>query len=286
MALVEEELGLHGEAARSYARFLERATPDMRLQVEQARSRIPLLEAQARARRGEPLRAPAVPVVELPAVRPVAGAEPVEAATPVVIPPAPVPEVKERVPFADAIRRAQLNLNQGQAERALAFFDQALAADPANAGAWAGKAEALSRLGRHAESIAHADRALALNPRLVEVWQRRAAGYEALRRYPEALASWDGGLAVAPKSLPLLNGRGLALYYLGRLEEAEAAFEAVLALEPRHALARFNRAHVDLKVGRSAEAARGFRQFLALAPPPLGSQIADARARLAALESP
>ncbi len=362
-ALVEEELGRFEEAARSFAEFLRHASPEMRPQIEHAKARLPVLEAQARARRGERLAAPAVPAVELPPERPMveradpaasgsrveeilrslfgdedplrlfpkevreqldaaitrgdeAGLQRILAAafsspglggagpqrmpgTPahaqapaaplqppaaaVVIPEAVVPKGPASVPFPDAIRQAEISLNQGQPERALEFYDQAIIGQPTNYSLWAGKAEALFQLKRHAECVGHVRKALALNPRFVNGWQRQAAALEGLGLYDEALAAWDTGLRLAPKSLPLLNGRGLTLFSLRRYDEACAAFEQVLALDPRHALARFNLAHVELKRGRSAEAARSFRQFLSVAPPHLVAQIEDARRRIAEL---
>lgn len=278
-ALGEESMGRLEEAAQSYQRFLDCATPEMRAQIEQARARLAALEAQA----GES--------PEASSTQPSTTAEDGTPGDPgqatrlaLEVPEAQVPQVHAPIVLADALQRAEACLDQDQPERSLAFWDMAIAASPATPNGWAGKAEALRQLGRHAEAIGHCDRALVLRPSAAEVWQCRAACFEALQRHAEALATWEKGLALAPQQPALLYGRALALIHLQRHAEALSACDAVLALDPQHARAQFDRARATLALGRWEEAAAGFRQFLQTAPAELEALIEQARSQLATLE--
>jgi len=281
LAMTEEQLDWTEDAARSHREFLKRAKPEMRLQVEHSKARLQVLEGRLRAR-GTPLPPSSTPV---PPGEPGPSAAALAAPPPqpVTIPRAEVPSVRATAPAGECCKRGETALNQKQPERALEWYDQAIAADPKAAAGWAGKAEALFALQRYADCVAQLDRALELDAGRVAAWQRRAAALEALKLHDAALESWEKGLALAPSNLFLLNGRGLALFYLGRHQEALAAYDAALAIDPRFALAKFNRAHAEASLGRRDEAARSLQQFLALAPPHLAPQIQAARAKLAEL---
>jgi tetratricopeptide (TPR) repeat protein len=93
----------------------------------------------------------------------------------------------------------------------LGDLDAAVAAAPAEPYLWAWRAEALRRLGRHAEAKADADRALALDPRHAVALAARAA---ARRKLGDAA----GALADASRAAALMPG-----YEVAALEAARAA---------------------------------------------------------------
>jgi tetratricopeptide (TPR) repeat protein len=187
---------------------------------------------------------------------------------------------------AECEERGALSFGRGQFEEALAWYEQALAKDPASPARWAGKGESLRALGRHEEALPAYDEALARDPRDVASWLNKAAALDGLTRHEETVACCDRALDIAPNHLPALNAGGLALLALGRLEQALRAFDQALLTDPHFALARFNKACVEERLGRPADAVRSFQQFLAVAPPALANQIQHARARQQALESP
>jgi tetratricopeptide (TPR) repeat protein len=206
------------------------------------------------------------------------------AGAPAPIPEAVVPNVRPSQPPPDCQKRGEMALSQGQRERALEWFDQAIAGDPGNYLAWAGKADALFALKRYPDCVAHANKALAIHLRSAPVWQRKALALQSIGRPAEALEAWDHGLELAPKNLQLWNGRGLSLIALGRDAEAVSSFEQALAVDPRFSLARFNQAAAQERLGRYAEAARSYQQFIAVAPPHLGPQIQEARRKIQELQ--
>jgi tetratricopeptide (TPR) repeat protein len=123
-----------------------------------------------------------------------------------VIPEAVVPSNPSPLPFADALQRAESGLQQGQLQRALVFYDMAIAASPGSASAWTGKAETLYRLEQYLDAIAHCDKALALDPSHALARFNRAQALLALGRGEDGAQALRQFLDLAPPQLaPLVE---------------------------------------------------------------------------------
>ncbi len=160
----------------------------------------------------------------------------------------------------------RIHLRDGEPEKALAEFEQALELDPSNA-------EALLNIGAIHQGEGKGDlaqrfveRALAVDPnsigalaQLAEIHRDRGELDEAIRLFAEALAIDD--------SQPFLfMGAGDVLQRAGRFEEAVQAFQRVLELEPDSFKARYNLGVTYSNMGRVEEALAIYEQALALAP--------------------
>ena len=270
-ALVEDSLGREADALASYREFLARAEPAMTLQIEHAKARVALLEARVRAAGGE-AAAPPAPAAPAPSAQ--------------TIPTVTVPAGTPSAPLPVCVQRGEANLNQGQWEKALSWFQQALMHDARAPRAWAGVGDALLELRRWPESAAHFAKAVELDPGYVLGWQRYAQTLDTVGLGAEALAAWNKAIELAPGNLLLWNGRGVTYLQQGRYDEALANFEKALSIDPRYALAKFNKAAVEEKLGRPADAMTSLKQFLALATPNLAAQIQQARRKLDELRRP
>ncbi len=125
----------------------------------------------------------------------------------------------------------------GKMEEALVIFEQAVKADPRNAGAWSNRANALSELGRHEEALHSADTALKIAPRSADTWGNKGRALAQLGREAEALACFDKALRYDPKHAMSWYNRGVSMLRGDDLPEAIRCFEAALAIEPDHPLA-------------------------------------------------
>ena len=139
--------------------------------------------------------------------------------------------------------------SHGQPFRALACYDEALAASPASAPTLIERSRALVDLGRYEEAIASADAALALD-----------------------IASADGFVQ-----------RGTALVQLHRYDEALQAFRRATELNPAHVDAALNRAQIAHEAGLSAEAVEFSERALRLDPDRLRVQAGYLHCLLPAL---
>ena len=166
-------------------------------------------------------------------------------------------------------------------QSAIRLFDEAAAIDPAFAGAYAGKALALTLLwGNHvvgdartmfADAETAARRALELDPRSSEAWVAlgRVAELSWLvtghERRSEAGEHFRQALELDPQST-------LALYWLGRFEQetnparAIDLFDRAIELDPLEFMAATSRALSLLRTGRFDEARAEYERLLEIYP--------------------
>jgi len=262
-ALAEEEAHRPADAVHSYHMFLERATPEQRLQSEMAKDRLALLEPLIGETRSA--HAPKGPLA----------AGPPQAST--------SPPVRSAPP-AEALKKGLFCQNQGQHERAVEWFEVCLAGDPTNLVALAGKGDSLRQLTRYALALPCFESALARNPAHAPTWVKKGACLESLDRLDEALQAFEEAARHDSKNPVPWTNRGRVLARMNRLDDALRALASALALDPRSPLPRFYMADVFERLGRGADAARAYQQFLATAlPTVLAEEVQRARARLTAL---
>jgi tetratricopeptide (TPR) repeat protein len=193
-----------------------------------------------------------------------------------------------------------IHASQGRNERALTFFERALALKADYPEALYGSALALQELGRITEAMTAYNRLLQLTPHDPTVWHNCAAmlagqgqaeaalagfrkalelhpGYakafygaakaaETLGRREEALALSSECLARSPDDIDALLLRGNLLYEMERPEDALKSLDAALVLAPGEPRILCNRAAALHKMGRLAEAAAQFKVALAEKP--------------------
>jgi len=121
----------------------------------------------------------------------------------------------------------------GDAPRALAALERALAANPGFAPTHWRRAEALMALGRREEARAGYARALELDPSFAPAHLALATLLLADGRAAEALMHADAAAALAPGAPDGPFARAQALRSLGRFEEALAALRATIERAPQ-----------------------------------------------------
>ena len=163
--------------------------------------------------------------------------------------------------------------------KATAHFEQAIAADPGFALAWArlGSTQAmrywegqLDKAGRE-ETAAAALRAVRkareLAPELPEAQLALAEyQYRIELDYPGALASFDAVLARQPRHPEALTYRAFTLRRLGRFDEAIASLGAAMELDPRDGFPCTERGLTHFFAGHLGQAEADFRRALSLNP--------------------
>ncbi len=160
-------------------------------------------------------------------------------------------------------------IQQGRAEEALAFFEQALAltADARVRAYLLGyRALLLNRFGRVDESLELTRQALQLDPAQLSALCSRAYAFLLQQDFSRCLECSDQGLAFHPNRIELLHNRTAALAGLMRNEEALAASERILALQPDDARALNNSAVMLDRLGRHAESLDRYKRAVALDP--------------------
>jgi Tfp pilus assembly protein PilF len=128
------------------------------------------------------------------------------------------------------------------------------------------------------------DRALRADPAEARALGGRAQAREAQGKLPAAAVDWNAALALDPRDAGLLAGRGAFRLRAGNPGGAAADFEAAARLEPRETRHRFNLGLALAELGRDAEAERAFSQVIAADPADAGAWLN--RARLRAVPNP
>ena len=151
----------------------------------------------------------------------------------------------------------------GNYQQAIKDYNRALAADPLNADAYRGLAQAFENTGAHEQAEHTYLRAIRLKP---DYW----AGYNALgifyfhqNRYEDAKEQFRMVVELTPDNYRGYMNLGSMYYYTDEPEKARALYEQSLALENTF-LASSNLATIYYSEGRFAEAARMYETALEL----------------------
>ncbi|MGO8948352.1 MAG: tetratricopeptide repeat protein [Ktedonobacterales bacterium] len=151
-------------------------------------------------------------------------------------------------------------------EEALLAYNHALASAPDDAKNWYHKGIVLQQLERYEEALAAYEQALALNPQDATVWYSKGTVFYTLKRYEEALAAYEQALALNPQDAGAWNGKGYAYLGLDRYDDALMSIERALALEPNNVEWWDSQGEVLLKAARSEEALWAYERALTLDP--------------------
>jgi Flp pilus assembly protein TadD len=199
-----------------------------------------------------------------------------------------------------AFQRAQVLVDLGRSEEAVALLRNALAGQAGHPDLWgqlamalytAGRAEethaaaarcielapqnewgyrlaslALTELGRHRQAVAAAHTCVALEP---GAWQTHARLARAAAEAGPLLEAWDAAVRavqLAPEEPEAHMAVGSVAMALHGWPTAEQAYRHVLSLEPDNAAARSNLALVTLRRGELTAAAAGFADAVATDP--------------------
>jgi len=151
------------------------------------------------------------------------------------------------------------HLEAGRADLALEHLTRSVGLDGRHLAFRAGRAEALRRLGRGAESERALDETLAARPKAWTLRLQRARWRLDDGRPREGLAEARAASALEGRDAEgyFLEARALAA--LGRWAEAEAAAEKTLLIAPNQGRAYLLRAEIRRARGRAADAVADFR---------------------------
>lgn len=154
----------------------------------------------------------------------------------------------------------------GEDQKALEFFTQAIEKDPANKMAWNGLGYCQVGLNNPQAAIEAYQQAIKTDPTDDTLHFILANYYVKLGRQQEAIESYRRVIALNPTSEPAYFKLGLIYTQQGRLDEGKTAFEQVIRLNPDAAPAYFNIGIAYAKLGRFHEAITANREVLRIKP--------------------
>jgi tetratricopeptide (TPR) repeat protein/TolB-like protein len=152
--------------------------------------------------------------------------------------------------FSKGLLNLQME-TQESIDRAIVFFERAVALDPAYARAHMHLGAALDLKGDYLTTpelsergLASLDRAIALRPDCSEAWRYRGSALITLGRGAEATSAYERALALNPTEAAAHAGLGRVRFILeGDFAAAVSSYERALALNPRAGWAALQLAH-------------------------------------------
>jgi tetratricopeptide (TPR) repeat protein len=134
---------------------------------------------------------------------------------------------------------AQQYIAQGQYERAVEYFDKALASNTT---------------------------LLGMGDGLMYTYKDKSAALTDLGRYDEAITTADAGIAKFPKSAGMWNNKGYAYFKMGKFGEAADAYGKAVQIDPTYLKGWINRGDASMKAGRAGDAVTAYTKALELDP--------------------
>lgn len=163
--------------------------------------------------------------------------------------------------------------DEGDVERALEYFENALEISPEYAPAWAGVAWANSVLaldgridreeGLRLARVA-AEKSVELDPMLSDAHVRMGQAHARAGEWPEALASYRKALDLDPNSPLAMGVTALQVWKTGDLDGSIAMFEKIEEIDPFSAIWPANRFTVLLRATRYEEALNANERYFML----------------------
>ena len=154
----------------------------------------------------------------------------------------------------------------GEDQKALQFFRQAIEKDPKNTMAWNGLGYCHVGLNNPQAAIKAYQQAIKTDPTDATLHFNLANYYIKLGRLQAAIESYQQVIALNPIFEGAYFGLGIIYTQLDRLDEGKTAFENVIRLNPNAAPAYFNIGIANTKLGRYHEAINANKEVLRIKP--------------------
>jgi Tfp pilus assembly protein PilF len=144
------------------------------------------------------------------------------------------------------IMRGVILRNQGEHDRAIADYGQAIRLDPNYASAYTGRAMAYRGKGDLDRAIADYGEAIRLDPKRAFVYHLRGNAYRAKDEIDRAIADYDQAIRLDPKLAAVYYDRGVAYNLKAEIGRALADYDQAIRLDRKLFLAYTNRALIHL----------------------------------------
>lgn len=145
-------------------------------------------------------------------------------------------KVADSLRISELIKQGNSLLTSGKLEEALKCFNDALAINAEDEGAWLNKGTVYLHMGKLDDSIKCADKALSIDPKNAMAWTNKALALNFQQKYVESIDCFDKALKLDPKYTKALGGKGVSLYCIGKTQEAITNFKKAISLGDQNTL--------------------------------------------------
>jgi len=160
-----------------------------------------------------------------------------------------------------ALALGRVRLVEGKYSDAVSEFQQVLALDPKNDGAFRGLAQAYAAMGLPDKAVESWQTDISLHPDSVDPYDQLAKFELNRGDYPAAASDFRRALNVAPANPSLLSNLGAALAHSGSLDDSRRALMESIHLAPSFS-AWMNLGDLDLRQKQFADAAADYEKAM------------------------
>ncbi|HEY9684011.1 MAG TPA: tetratricopeptide repeat protein [Oculatellaceae cyanobacterium] len=166
------------------------------------------------------------------------------------------------VAMSPSQRAGEDAFKEGNYDRAISYFNEAIKADDKRAGLFRDRARAYMGLQEYGAAIADYTATLKLEPNFTSARLDRAASYFYLGDYPKAIADYDELIKANDRNVDAYFGRGLCHSRLHQYDQALADLNKVVELKPDHQAVFEDIANTYLAQGKLDEAIDAYSHSL------------------------
>jgi tetratricopeptide (TPR) repeat protein len=154
----------------------------------------------------------------------------------------------------------------GDDQKALKLFKEAIEQDPKNVMAWNGLGSCQIGLNRPAAAIESYKQAIKIDPNDAALHYNLGNYFAKLGRHQEAIESYQQVIRLKPDYESAYFKLGMIYAELGRIDDGKKAFINVIRLNPDAAPAHFNIGIAYTRLGRYQEAIKAYQEVLRINP--------------------
>ena len=154
--------------------------------------------------------------------------------------------------------------NEGETQKALAAFDQALELDPSSAPAHNGRGAVLLSKGEFNQAMEEFNESIRLDKNFSKPYVNRGTAFHQMRNYARALADFNEAVRIDRKFGSAIRGRGQCLFDMQRYEEAIEDFSRCVELSEKPALVLASRGLAFHYLNQFEEALSSYDQSIQL----------------------
>jgi serine/threonine protein kinase/Tfp pilus assembly protein PilF len=167
---------------------------------------------------------------------------------------------------AGYVRQGQTDFANGNYDKALAAYNQALSLDPNDVSAYVGRGNVYARQNKLDLALADYSKAVDLAPKDAIAFVDRGNVYARQNKLDLALADYTKAIGIASRDTSAYTDRGNVYVRQNKLDLALADFTKAIDVDPNDASAYVSRGNVYKTQGQTSLSLADFRRYLQLAP--------------------
>ena len=176
------------------------------------------------------------------------------------------------------INRGLVYENLGDFERALTDYNKAIELDPDYAKAYFNRGNVYFNLGDFEKALADYDKAIELDPNYAKVYLNRGIVYKNLGDFENALENYDKAIEIDSENTAAYFYRGIVNYDSGNFENALADYNKAIELDPENAYGYIaERGYLYNKMGDHENALADANKLIEISPGSPGSYLSRGR---------